>query len=170
MRPCPTAALALLLASYGVVAQATPPLRPMLTIDGEEAVLYSESFRASDGFPWSPALRKIARNAYLCSAMGAPTGNYELRDGRLWLIGFGRCGPALSLDDAYGKPTPPIPADWLSGHFWSGQGALLCYDPYGESVWQTRIELQVERGRVREVVRIDQSANPRVRPGHCLRG
>lgn len=162
--------MALLLALLGAAVNASPPLRDLLTIDGETAVLYSDKQHGISGFPWSPALRKIARNAHRCSALGAPTGHYELRDGRLWLVGFGRCGPALSLNVAYGKPTPPILADWLNGRFWSGQGALLCHDGYGESIWQTQIELLVEQGRVRETVRSDQSDNPRVRPGHCLPG
>jgi hypothetical protein len=156
-------------------AGATPPVPDLLEVGDELRPLYGVPIER--GFPWSKKLREVvASETMSCSSVGAPRGRYRLHDGRLWLVGFIRCGPDLGLDEAYGRPTKPMPAIWLSGDLHFGQGKLLCYDPWVESIWQTRVELKVERGLVLWRRSLDQTGHPRLptegrtpgnAPGHC---
>ena len=160
--------LALGLIGLSLPSVATPPLMDYLEIGEEAAPLYGTPIKR--GFPWSPKLQEVARQSMLCSAIGAPRGRYRLHEGQVWLVGFIRCGPDLGLDEAYGRPTQPLPAVWLSGDLHVGQGKLLCYEPWGESIWQTRVELKLERGQVMQQRSLDQSGHPRLPAGSRLPG
>ena len=151
-------------------AGATPPVPDLLEVGDELRPFYGVPIER--GFPWSNRLRQVIAESMDCSAVGGPRGRYRLHDGRLWLVGFVRCGPDLGLDEAYGRPTKPMPAIWLSGDLHFGQGQLLCYDPWVESIWQTRVELRVERGLVLWRRSQDQTGHPRLptegrQPGNC---
>lgn len=164
MNPRGVVALIALFATGSLLSSpvvATPPLSDRLEFENETTNMWTAGGNWLE-VPRSDKLQEMRRTER-CSAQGGPKPRWRVSDGKLWLVGFHRCGGDMPLAAIYDDATEAILADWVTAGLITNRGPYLCNSgPYGPAVFATTIQVTVERGVVKDIARVSNAGHPRV--------
>lgn len=106
--------------------------------------------------------REIRRLAG-CNAIGQVRGRWRIVEGKLWLAGVVECADNIELQATFGGNGNPIFADWITANLITERGKWLCEPRHGlPGVQEVKIVFEVERGVVRNVIRVSNQNHPAI--------
>jgi len=118
------------------------------------------------GFPINDKVNAMTAAMEHCSALGFPSANWRLEDGKIWLDSLKSCREGvLSASAIYGTDGP-LWASWLTADIFTHRGEILCSNSWPKlGIFRKTLILHVQGGVVTKISEQDNSNDPRI-PDH----